>query len=425
MSTILPINIDDLLYLRGVESARVEFKAAWDEKTTAPQTLKTICGFANDLQNLNGGYIIIGVEEKDGAALMPPRGIDKTKVDAIQRWIRGNCNRIEPEYMPILSPELVEGKTILAIWVPASDIRPHKAPDGDKGGKKYFVRIGSETVDAEKNHVLEQLLQLTAKVPFDDRRAQNAQLEDMRESKTREFLKDIGSGLLQENSVKELYRKMRISVPVNGHDVPKNIGLLMFSANPENWFPCARIEVVQFRDGPGGDVVEEKYFRGGIHEQLIYALTYIESLSESYTEKQDRSFRAKDWVTYPVQALREALVNAVYHRGYEAGEPVKVYIYPDRMEIISYPGPLPGIQEEHLRLEKPMPPLPARNRRIGEFLKELKLAEGRSTGLPKLYRAMADNGSAPPLFDFDEDRSYFRLTLPAHPRQCPPPTLSG
>ena len=63
-----------------------------------------------------------------------------------------------------------------------------------------------------------------------------------------------------------------------------------------------------------------------------------------------------------------------------------------------------------------VPPIPARNRRIGEFLKELRLAEGRGTGLPKIRRRMAENGSPEPQFDFDEGRSYFRVILPAHPR---------
>ena len=61
MSFILPINIEDLLHHQGVESSRIEFKANWDARTTGPQVLKSICAFANDLQNLNGGYIIIGV----------------------------------------------------------------------------------------------------------------------------------------------------------------------------------------------------------------------------------------------------------------------------------------------------------------------------------------------------------------------------
>jgi len=416
MSLILPVNIDDLLQCKGVESARIEFKAGWDAKTTGSQILKTICAFANDLQNLNGGYIVIGVAEHNGCAVMPPSGILPEIIDLIQKWVRGNCNRIDPEYQPVFSPEVIGDKHILVLWAPGSDVRPHSAPDGETGVKKYFVRIGSETVDAAKNGMLQELLQMTARVPYDDRRAQQAQIEDMRESKVREFLCDIHSGLLDEENTKELYRKLRIAVPVNGHDVPKNIGLLFFSENPEQWFTGIRIEVVQFAADASGNVIEEKVFRGGIHEQLKSALTYLENISSAHLEKQSASFRVKGWVSYPIQALREALVNAVYHRSYESTrEPVKVYLYPDRIEVISYPGPVQGIKPEHLSQLAPMPPVPARNRRVGEFLKELRLAEGRGTGLPKLFRAMRDNGSPDPRFDFDEERTYFRVTLPAHP----------
>ena len=115
--------------------------------------------------------------------------------------------------------------------------------------------------------------------------------------------------------------------------------------------------------------------------------------------------------------MEEALVNAVYHRSYEGNpEPIKVYLYPDRMEIISYPGPVPGIEMRHFEPGASLPPVPSRNRRIGEFLKELRLAEGRNTGIPKIYRKMNENGSPRPIFDFDETRTYFRANLPAHPQ---------
>ena len=71
-----------------------------------------------------------------------------------------------------------------------------------------------------------------------------------------------------------------------------------------------------------------------------------------------------------------------------------------------------------------------RNRRIGEFLKELDLTEGRSTGIPKILREMAANGSPAPEFDSDEDRTYYLVRLPVHPRakmpdQSQSPTQSG
>lgn len=92
-----------------------------------------------------------------------------------------------------------------------------------------------------------------------------------------------------------------------------------------------------------------------------------------------------------------------------------MYIFPDRVEITSYPGPMPGIELRHLQPGAATPSVPAHNRRIGEFLKERQLAEGRLTGLPRVFDAMRRNGSPPPRYDFDEQRTYFRATLPAHP----------
>lgn len=420
MPTILPINVEDLLHFRGVESTRVEFKASWDEKQTAPQMLRTICAYANDFQNLNGGYIVLGVAEQDGAAILPPQGLSPAQLEAAQQWLRGRCNTIDPVYQPILAPETVDSRLLLVVWAPGSQTRPHQAPESAEKGarRRFYIRLGSSTVDADSQPALkQQLIQLAARVPFDDRRVLQASVHDLRETKVREFLHDIGSGLVEEADTRTLYRNLRIADQVNDHDAPRNVGLLFFSQDPEQWFPGARIEVVQFADDASGNVLEEKVFsRRPIHEQLRECLAYLENLSMRLIQKLPGRPQATHWVSYPSLALREAIVNATYHRSYEGQpEPVKIYLYSDRMEIISYPGPVPGIDQEHLDGSKSLPPVPARNRRIGEFLKELKLAEGRGTGIPKVRRAMQQNGSAPPRFDFDVARSYFRVTLPAHP----------
>jgi len=253
------------------------------------------------------------------------------------------------------------------------------------------------------------------RVPFDDRRALDATMADLREARIREFLHDIGSGLVREPDPHELYRKLRLCARVNGHEVPRNVGLLMFADDPERWFPGARIEVVQLGDA-GGTVFDERVFRGPLHEQLRQALQYLQGLSTEHLRKRSDAPQAEGWASFPYRALRESLVNAVYHRSYEGNpEPIKVYLFADRMEITSYPGPVDGIRSEHLVPGCRVPSVPARNRRIGELLKELRLAEGRGTGVPSMYEDMRANGSPPPEFDFDEARSYFRVTLPAHP----------
>ena len=418
MSAILPINLDDLLHCRGVESERVEFKASWDPDTTGPQVLRTICAFANDYHNLNGGYVVIGVDERDGRAVLPPSGLPAEEVEAAQQWIRGNCNRLDPSYQPILSPETVEERLLLVVWAPGSEMRPHRAPTPGGGPPRYWVRLGSETVDAEqRGDLLRGLVQQTARVPWDDRRALEAQVDDLREAKVREHLRDIGSGLLDEPDAREIYRRMRLTMKVNDHEAPRNVGLLFFSREPVEWFRGARIEVVHFTADRAGDVLEERTFGGGLADQLRDCLNHLRNLSTLHLQKQRDHSRVRGWVSYPLPALRETLVNAIYHRGYDVDqpEPTKVYLYPGRIEVISYPGPVPGIEPGHLAPDAEVRAAPARNRRIGEFLKELGLAEGRLTGLPKVYRAMEANGSPPPCFEFDEQRTWFQATLPAHP----------
>nr|VFJ63061.1 MAG: ATP-dependent DNA helicase RecG [Candidatus Kentron sp. FW] len=170
MSAILPISVRRLLYL---ESARVEFKASWDEKTTGLQVLHTLCAFANDFQNLGGGYIVIGVAASQGQAILPPAGLDPNTIEDVQRWVRGKCNTLDPVCQPVISPERIEGKHVLVIWAPGSETRVHWAPRTfEKGAeRRAYIQIGAETVEA-KGELQTRLLQLTAKVPFDDRRTQ-------------------------------------------------------------------------------------------------------------------------------------------------------------------------------------------------------------------------------------------------------------
>ena len=418
MSAILPVNLDNLLHCRGVESERVEFKASWDPHTTGFQVLRTICAFANDYHNLNGGYVVIGVRERDGRAALPPSGLTAAEVEAAQKWIRGNCNRLDPPYPPILSPETVGDRLILVVWAPASEMRPHRAPDVGAGPARYWVRLGAETVDAERRgDLIRGLVQQTARVPWDDRRAPGAAVEDLREAKVREYLRDVESGLLDEPDARNVYRRMRITTKVNDHEAPRNAGLLFFAKDPAEWFRGAKIEVVQFAADRAGDVQEERTFGGALVDQLRDCLNHLENLSTYHLQKQHDRSRVRGWVSYPMPALRETLVNAVYHRGYDVDqpEPTKVYLFPSRVEIASYPGPVPGIEAGHLLPGAEIRPVPARNRRIGEFLKELGLAEGRLSGLRKVFQAMEANGSPAPRFAFDEQRTYFQATLPAHP----------
>ena len=129
--------------------------------------------------------------------------------------------------------------------------------------------------------------------------------------------------------------------------------------------------------------------------------------------KHKNRAEAERFWNVPYAAIEEALINAVYHRSYEIREPVEVRITREEIVILSFPGPDRSIRMEDLRRGKAVSRR-YRNRRIGEFLKELELTEGRSTGIPKMLRTMTENGSPAPEFETDEDRTYNLVRLPVH-----------
>lgn len=104
----IPTNIKTLLSGEVVEWARIEFKETWDAATS----LKTVCAFANDLDNWGGGYIVIGVGENNGCPVYPLKGVPTDKLDAYQKSIYAKCRMIRPAYTPIIGTEDSTNKAI-------------------------------------------------------------------------------------------------------------------------------------------------------------------------------------------------------------------------------------------------------------------------------------------------------------------------
>ena len=92
----IPTNIKTLLTGEVVEWARIEFKETWD----AEASLKTICAFANDIDNWGGGYLVIGVSDTPDESKKLV-GVPAEKIDACLKDMLNKCKLIQPEYMPI------------------------------------------------------------------------------------------------------------------------------------------------------------------------------------------------------------------------------------------------------------------------------------------------------------------------------------
>ena len=406
----LPINLNQLLHGSTVEWERIEFKEGWNPEVI----LHTICAFANDMNNWGGGYLIIGVAELNGRAILPPKGLNIEELDGIQQELHQLCHKLTPSYFPVVEPYEIEGKHILVVWVPGGDNRPYKAPKhlGKNAEKLYYVRRMSSTARANSNEE-QQLMQLASKIPFDDRVNHHATIDDLSLAQIRMFLQDVKSDLFNSSETmpfEELVRLMQIARGANEYLLPVNVGLLFFSEEPEKFFPYTQIEVNIYHDDIG-DNFTERIFRGAIHQQLRKALSYIKTqVIEEHIRKVQGQAEAIRFYNYPFEAVEEALANAVYHKNYELREPIEVNIRLDKIEILSHAGPMPPITKDDLQKER----IVSRkylNRRVGDLLKELRLTEGKGTGIPKIRRAMKNNDSQAPLFETDDERSYFLTTL--------------
>ena len=411
----IPTNIKQLLSGSTVEWARIEFKETWN----AEASLKTICAFANDIDNWSGGYLVIGVREKDGKPEYPLQGVPVEKIDGYLKDMLNKCKLIQPEYMPIVEVIDYEGKKFIVVWAPGGNSRPYSAPKSmskDNKERIYYIRKMSSTIAPSEDEKRE-LYNLANNIPFDDRVNHEAELTDLNIMLMKSYLKEVGSSLYDEADTMEfvdLCRSMNIVNNLPEYTKPKNVGLMFFSMEPERFFPYSQIDVVEFPDDTG-DRIREKTFKGPLHQQLREALLYIKnSVLQEQIIKRDDVAEARRFFNYPYAAIEEALSNAVYHKGYDEREPIEVRVETDRIIIVSHPGADRSISAQGLK-EIRVYNRRYRNRRIGEFLKEMHLTEGRNTGFRKIRNALLNNGSPEPLFETDEDRTYFATTLYIHP----------
>lgn len=191
----LPINIEDLLNKRRVESNRIEFKAGWNPD----KIYHTICAFATDLENIGGGYVLVGVEEENGRAKRPVKGLEENKIDRILKDMVAYDAKISPAYLTKVSPEEVDGKTILAIWAPAGINRPYSVMESvvtKRSTPKFYVRSKSSTIEA-KGEILDEVRELANRVPFDERGNEAITIDDISDVLVYEHLKTVKSKLAE------------------------------------------------------------------------------------------------------------------------------------------------------------------------------------------------------------------------------------
>ena len=416
----LPINIQDLLNKQKIESNRIEFKKGWN-----PESIyHSICAFANDFDDLGGGYILVGVDadKETGMAIRPVEGVPVEKVDGIlQEMVRYN-NKLAPFYLPRTSMEEVDGKQVLVIWCPAGINRPYSVPENmtSKHSKEYFyIRTGTSNIIA-KGDVLDELRELASRVPFDERGNPDIKLEDISIVLLRDYLVKVGSKLeseLYQKPLPEVLEQMDLFVGPTERRMLRNVAVMMFCEHPEKIFRYMQVDIVIFPQGRinGPDNFSETTIYGSVPQLVNGALTHIRNtVIREYVVKQKGKAESLRYFNYPIEALEEAIVNSLYHRDYQQYEPVEISVEPDGIHILSFPGPDRSITNAAIEQGEMLHSRRYRNRRLGDFLKELDLTEGRSTGIPTIQAALKKNGSPRATIETNDERSFINVFIPVH-----------
>jgi ATP-dependent DNA helicase RecG len=184
---------------------------------------------------------------------------------------------------------------------------------------------------------------------------------------------------------------------------PTYAGLLLFGRNPQRYLPHAQILLIRHAGTTAGPEPLRQEAGGALPDQVRQAESFLQSHMR----------RGRMWVDsarvevteYPLEAVREAVVNAVVHRDYSVrGQEIRVEMYQDRIEVYS-PGRLPGpLDEDHLRGQQF-----SRNPTIGQVLTDLGFLSRAGHGLQRMGELMEEAHLPQP--SWRELRAGFLMTL--------------
>ena len=328
---------------------------------------------------------------------------------------------IEPQNSPRVSIEEIDGKSVLVIWVTTGHNRPYTVPaDVNAKLKKpvFYIRYGSSSIEA-KGEFLDQLRDMANRVPFDDRGNENIPMEDISPLLLKDYLKKVDSRLVKEDFTSNMERILEqmdlLDGPIENRLV-KNVAAMMFAEHPEKYFKTTQVDIVLFPEGLENNpdnFIEVPVIKGPVPTMIRETLNYLRiNVVKERIQKPEDDERSIKVFNYSYQALEEAVVNALYHRDYMQREPVEITVEPDKISILSYSGLDRSISMEDINEAKALRSRRYRNRRLGDFLKELNLTEGRATGIPTIQKKLRENGSPKAMIKTDEARTFFLIIIP-------------
>jgi ATP-dependent DNA helicase RecG len=411
----------DLNQLARRENEQTEWK---ENVADIDDVVATLSAFANDLQNLGGGYVVCGAqEEKDenGFPRLVRAGLLANRLKEVENIALTRCReRVSPPLAPLVE-ELGSDdpqRRILVFIQPATG-SAHTFRSADEGAK-HFVRVGRSTIEARNGLLKDLLVRKGALEPWDRRPCNAATVSDLDLLTLRDALQRMGvftpdrgvePYLVEGVQLSPFVPSLCIGEPLTGVLRPRNYAVLLFGREPQRFIPGA---FAIYSAYPGRDRTDPVARRFELPGTLLDQARRLQELldTEAVTLFDKTNLKAPNAEKYPRRALQEAMVNALAHRDYELVDPARFTSYVDRIEFVS-PGPLPiGVTLEDLRTRSVTPRW--RNQALAWFLSRLQLAQAEGQGIQTIRSTMKAVGCPPPIFEASE--VSVSCVLRAHPR---------
>ena len=391
------------------EGSGIEFK----RDDVHPQSLAKELGA---LLNVRGGRLLLGVED-DGSVSGLTRGAKQA-----EEWIMEICRQhLQPPFIPFW--EIVawdDARAVGVISLPeASPDKPYKAKQG--GAWITFVRAGSTSRAASREEEA-RLYQASGWLHYDIKPVPGSTFEALDLRRLRDYFGEIRHQDCPEEDTEEAWTPLLLNTELmvedQGRAVPTVGAVLLMGREPNRFLRHAGITAVAY---PGTEKDYAARERAVLHGPIVALLGSRKDIVDNGLVEQaihfvKRNLNVEAWIDgglrkerweLPLEAIREAVVNALAHRDYTIHvTDIELSIYSDRLEILS-PGRLPNT----VTIEKMRHGYRAtRNELLKEVLRDYGYIEATGLGVPrKIIRGMQEhNGSEPDLLE-EEDRFLVRL----------------
>ena len=360
--------------IKAGESETTEFKTSLAEWR---DVVESISAFLNK----NGGTIFIGVG--DNCEIIGYDIGNKT-IETLANQIKQN---IDPVIYPSIHVEDLDEKQVIVVDVAEYEQKPVFA------FAIAFVRVGKSNQKLGSEGIRNLAIN-ASKVYWDERACVGADLEDIDEGKLRWFLKgakyERRLDLNPDIPVRETLEKLDLL----RDGIPTNAAILLFGTNPHRFFGHSEIRCARFKGTKPLEFIDMKVFGGNLIDQREDAVEFVKEHIKLHAKIVGLE-RVETW-EYPIDAIREAITNAICHRNYEESANVQVRIFDDRIEIWgcgSLPEPLTvdDLKKSHRSI--------LRNPLIGKCLFLIKFIEHWGTGTNRIIDACAAHGLPKPVFE--------------------------